>query len=77
MDCRSLYKNWRELLGAFVNLASVLKRDHSSLDLQRVAIVNILEEELQELPVKDARQVVVSLTPFPVITHKISSATVS
>jgi len=42
-----------------------------------VAIVNILEKELHELPVKDARQVVVSLTPFPVITLKISSATVS
>ena len=50
---------------------------HTRFDLQRVAIANILEEELQEVPIKDAREVAISFTPFQVITLKISFATVS
>ena len=46
----------------------------SGLDLQRAVIVNILEEELEELPIKDARQLAISFTPFQVISLKISLA---
>jgi alpha-mannosidase len=49
---------------------------NAGLDLRRVAIVNILEEELQELSIKDARKVALSFTPFQVVTLKISLATI-
>jgi alpha-mannosidase len=46
----------------------------SRRDFQRAAIVNILEEELEELPIKDARQLTITFTPFQVISLKISLA---
>ena len=46
----------------------------SSLDLQRAAIVNLLEEELEELPIKDPRRLSVSFTPFQVVSLRISLA---
>jgi alpha-mannosidase len=46
----------------------------SNLDLQRAAIVNLLEEELEELPIKDPRRLSISFTPFQVISLRISLA---
>ena len=44
----------------------------SRLGIERAAIVNILEEQLQELPIEDARSLKVSFTPFQVISLRLS-----
>ena len=46
----------------------------SGLKLERAAIVNILEEEPAELPIKDGRKITISVTPFQVITLQLTFA---
>jgi alpha-mannosidase len=42
--------------------------------LERASIVNILEEQLEELRIEDGRRVIVSFTPFRVISLRLSLA---
>jgi len=44
----------------------------SALRLERAAVVNILEEHLQELPIQEARRLTISFTPFQVISLRLS-----
>jgi alpha-mannosidase len=44
----------------------------SALDLERVCLVNILEEPLEELRIEDSRRVTVSFTPFKVVSLKLT-----
>jgi alpha-mannosidase len=46
----------------------------SMVRLERAAIVNILEEQLEEVPVEDGRRITVSFTPFQVVSIKLSFA---
>jgi len=46
----------------------------SAVNLERAAIVNILEEQLQELPVENGRRITVSFTPFQVVSIRLSLA---
>jgi alpha-mannosidase len=46
----------------------------SARDIERAAIVNILEEQSEELKVEDRRRVKVLFTPFQVISLRLSLA---
>jgi alpha-mannosidase len=46
----------------------------SAVNLERAAIVNILEEQLQELSVENGRRITVSFTPFQVVSIRLSLA---
>jgi len=46
----------------------------SMVRLERAAIVNILEERLQELSLEHGRRITVSFAPFQVISIKLSFA---
>jgi alpha-mannosidase len=46
----------------------------SGLTVERAAIVNLLEEELEEVQIEDARRVTVEFTPFQVISLRLSFA---
>jgi alpha-mannosidase len=44
----------------------------SGRKLERVSIVNILEEEVAELPIKDGKEIKISVTPFQVLTLRLT-----
>lgn len=46
----------------------------SGLKLERAVIVNILEEEQVELPIKEGREITISVTPFQVLTLRLTFA---
>jgi alpha-mannosidase len=46
----------------------------STVRLERAAIVNILEEQLEKLPVENGRRITVSFTPFQVVSLRLSFA---
>ena len=46
----------------------------SALKLDRASIVNILEEEVVELPIREGNEIKISVTPFQVLTLRLTFA---